>query len=107
MKVYFHPLFYEKYARDAAAKNGRMESIVQEITPYVEFIDCIPATEVDILAVHDRLHFELIKEAGLYDIASLAAGGAILAAVSGMIEPSFGLIRPPGHHASANSSWGF
>ncbi len=107
MKVFFHPLFYEKYARDAAAKNGRMESIVKEITPYVEFIDCVPATEDDILAAHDRFHFELIQEAGLYEIASLAAGGAIQAAVSGMIEPSFGLIRPPGHHASANSSWGF
>ncbi len=107
MKVFFHPLFYEKYARDSAAKTGRMESIVKEITPYVEFIDCVPATEADILAAHDRFHFELIQEAGLYEIASLAAGGAIQAAISGMTAPSFGLIRPPGHHASANSSWGF
>ena len=107
MKVFFHPLFYKKYARDSAAKNGRMEVIVEEITPYVEFVDCVPATEADILAVHDRFHFELIREAGLYEIASLAAGGAIQAAIRGMIEPSFGLIRPPGHHASANSSWGF
>ena len=37
----------------------------------------------------------------------LAAGGAIQAAEIGMKEPCFGLIRPPGHHASANSCWGF
>jgi len=38
----------------------------------------------------------------------LAAGGGILAgeiAVKG--EPVFALIRPPGHHASADSHWGF
>jgi acetoin utilization deacetylase AcuC-like enzyme len=25
----------------------------------------------------------------------------------GLAEPCFGLIRPPGHHASADSAWGF
>ena len=88
MNVFFHPLFHEKYARDAAAKSGRMEAIVKEIARYVEFVDCVPAADVDILAAHDRFHFELIREAGLYEVASLAAGGAIQAAVRGMIEPS-------------------
>jgi acetoin utilization deacetylase AcuC-like enzyme len=27
--------------------------------------------------------------------------------LTGLSEPSFALIRPPGHHASADSSWGF
>ena len=35
------------------------------------------------------------------------AGGAIQAAVAGLTEPCFALIRPPGHHASADSCWGF
>ncbi|MDD5713235.1 MAG: histone deacetylase family protein, partial [Smithellaceae bacterium] len=33
--------------------------------------------------------------------------GAIQAAEIGLSEPCFALIRPPGHHASAGSAWGF
>ena len=41
-------------------------------------------------------------------MASLAAGGAVLAAeIAFSGEPAFACIRPPGHHASRNSSWGY
>ena len=44
----------------------------------------------------------------LYELASLAAGGAILAAEEAFNgNPTFAVIRPPGHHASADSCWGF
>jgi acetoin utilization deacetylase AcuC-like enzyme len=72
-----------------------------------EFIEPQPAREEDILAVHGRSHMEMVKGQGLYEAAALAAGGAICAAESGAAgEPAFALIRPPGHHASANRSWG-
>ncbi|RLB16716.1 MAG: histone deacetylase family protein, partial [Deltaproteobacteria bacterium] len=32
---------------------------------------------------------------------------AVMAAEMGLKEPCFGLIRPPGHHASSDSAWGF
>ena len=53
------------------------------------------------------MHIQQVENQGLYEIAALAAGGAIQAAQMGLAEPCFGLIRPPGHHASAASAWGF
>ncbi|THB76201.1 MAG: histone deacetylase family protein [Desulfobulbaceae bacterium] len=107
MKVYFHTDFYEEYTSDPAAESGRMEAIVEAITPVVDLVSCSIADEDELRAAHPQAHIEQIRRIGLYEIAALAAGGAIQAAHTGMNEPSFGLIRPPGHHASANSCWGF
>lgn len=107
MKVFFHPDFYNEYTSDPAAETGRMEAIVKEIEGLYDIVICDPATEDDLLAAHNHMHLEQVRRLGLYDIAALSAGGAIQTAVSGLEEPSFALIRPPGHHASANSCWGF
>lgn len=107
MKVYFHPDFYEEYSTDNAAETGRMEAIVEAITPFAEIVSCEAASEDDLLTAHTKAHIEQIRRLGLYEIAALAAGGAIQAAQTGMKEPAFGLIRPPGHHASGNSCWGY
>ncbi|MCD6570951.1 MAG: histone deacetylase family protein [Deltaproteobacteria bacterium] len=107
MKVIFHDDFYQVYTYDPAADAGRMEAIVEVIKPSVEFITAEPASEVDIASVHTKAHIEDVRRQGLHPIAALAAGGAIQAATIGLTEPCFGLIRPPGHHASSNSSWGF
>lgn len=107
MNVFFHPDFYQVYTSDPAADPGRMEAIVQAIESEVTFITPNPANEEDLRLVHPQEHIDWVKKQGLYEIAALAAGGAIEAAVAGLNQPSFGLIRPPGHHASANSCWGF
>ena len=107
MKVYFHHDFYEQYTSDPAAESGRMEAIVDELSTEFELFECQPATEEDLLAAHSSGHLNWVHSQGLYEIAALAAGGAIEAALQSLSEPSFGLIRPPGHHASATSCWGF
>lgn len=83
------------------------------------------ATEEDLLRVHSKTHVEYIKsfcEDGggyidydtyaspeTYEIAKLAAGGAIKAAdlVLSKYKSAYALVRPPGHHATRNKSMGF
>ncbi len=107
MKVIFHDDFYEVYTMDPAAEPGRMEAVIDVIRPHVQLTNAEPASEKDLLAVHTKTHLERVKSRGLYSIAALAAGGAIQAATLGLAEPAFALIRPPGHHASSGSCWGF
>ena len=107
MKVYFHDAFYQVYTADPAAAAGRMEAIVAALEGEADFTTIQPAAEMDILRVHSRQHLERVRREGVYDVAALAAGGAIQAAVRSLTAPAFALIRPPGHHASADSCWGF
>ncbi len=107
MKVVFHKSFYDVYTSDPAAAAGRMEAVVGVVEPHATFIEARPAGETAIAEVHSESHIDSVRRRGLYDISALAAGGAVGAAEIGLEEPAFGLIRPPGHHASAKSSWGF
>lgn len=107
MKVMFHERFHDVYTSDPAAAPGRIEAVMKALRGRVEFVTALPAQSEDILAVHSPEHVEQVKIEGVYHIAALAAGGAIQAAELGLVEPCFALIRPPGHHASAESAWGF
>jgi acetoin utilization deacetylase AcuC-like enzyme len=107
MKIIFHHDFYQVYTSDPASAPERMQSIVTVISGHYEILEPTPAKEEDIAAVHTLSHIDHVKGLGIYDISALAAGGAIQAAFIGLKEPCFALIRPPGHHASADSSWGF
>ncbi|MDY0162536.1 histone deacetylase family protein [Desulfobotulus sp.] len=107
MKVVFDPAFYEVYSRDPAAEPGRIQAIVQEIEDLAVFIAPEPATEEELLRAHTPELLQEVRAEGVFEIAALAAGAAILSARMSFTEPVFGLIRPPGHHASRDSFWGF
>jgi len=78
-----------------------------------------PCADEDILRVHTREMFDAVRTGAfsdadtpffpdIFEIAKLAAGGAILAAERALAnKPSFSLMRPPGHHAERNRIMGF
>lgn len=107
MKVVYHEDYNKVYASDPAASAGRIRAVANALKGKVTFVEPEPATKEDILRVHTPEHVNSVKRDSVYEIASLAAGGAIKAAEIGLTEPCFALIRPPGHHASANRAWGF
>lgn len=107
IKVVYHPDFKQVYTSDPAAEPGRIEAIFAAFDGRVEWVEPGPATLDQIALAHTPAHIEQVKARGLYPIAALAAGGALEAARLGLKEPAFALIRPPGHHASADHSWGF
>jgi acetoin utilization deacetylase AcuC-like enzyme len=107
MKVVYSEEFKQVYSYDPASNPGRIESVEFALAGKVDYILPQPASEEDIGAVHTPRHIAEVKREGVYDIAALAAGGAVKAAEIGLSEPCFAVIRPPGHHASADSAWGF
>ena len=111
MNIIFHEAFYRQYDNDPAALPGRMEPIIRELKrhPHYKFVVPERAGEEDLLRAHSASHVaDVRRSAEIYEMAILAAGGAITAAELAFArEPSFGCIRPPGHHASADSCWGF
>jgi acetoin utilization deacetylase AcuC-like enzyme len=107
MKVIMHEAFHQAYTSDPAAAPGRIQAVVDAVQTEHVFVEAVPAPREAIAAVHTEAHIESVAHRGLYEIAALAAGGAIQAAEIGLDEPCFALVRPPGHHASAHRSWGF
>jgi len=85
-----------------------------------------PATLEELLGVHHRQHITQIQEVALrgggwldvdtvmsadsYQAALYAAGGVIVATdavITGKVNRTFALVRPPGHHASHERAMGF
>jgi len=109
MKVVFHEDFHKVYTGDPAAARGRLQPMVRALRERCAFEQPEPAPLADVLRVHDEAHVQRIrKERKIGPLALLAAGGAMHAAHLALQgEPVFALVRPPGHHASVDSCWGF
>jgi acetoin utilization deacetylase AcuC-like enzyme len=112
MKIIFHEDFKRTdYAADGASVPGRMECIMEALVEEGGYGVVSPeqASSGDLSLAHSKTHIAgIAKDAKLFEMASLSAGGAILASeIAFRREPAFACIRPPGHHASNNSSWGY
>ncbi len=107
MKVVYHEDYNQIYSSDPASAEGRIRAVEMELKGKVAFVRPLVAAREDILRAHTPEYVTSVEGEGVYGIAALAAGGAITAAQIGISEPCFAVIRPPGHHASASSAWGF
>jgi len=116
---YFHP---ESPERLLACLKALKDS---EYADKLHTVDPTPATVDQVAYVHELNYIETVEkssETGMmldydtviskdsFNIALLAVGGALRAAdaiIDGQIDNAFGLIRPPGHHATPNKGMGF
>jgi acetoin utilization deacetylase AcuC-like enzyme len=123
---------YNRHDNPSHPENSkRLQAIIKEIkkAPFykdLEFIEPKILKEEMLKSVHSEEMIQLVKEVSFdgggwldmdtyvcecsYDIARLAAGGLVQASksvINGNADNAFALVRPPGHHATADRSMGF
>ncbi|MGH7640106.1 MAG: histone deacetylase family protein [Candidatus Dormibacteria bacterium] len=130
MRFYYDDLFLEHQAPGHPESPDRLRAIVSTLRQESRLQRArwerpLPATEADVLLAHSHEHLESVRQLSSrgggwidadtycgprsYDAALLAAGatiGAVAAALSDS-EPTFALVRPPGHHATRDRAMGF
>lgn len=108
MNVVYHPRFLEDYPTASCECPDRIAAILEELRGY-PLVAPDAVSDPQLSLVHGEGHISTVKREypAAYNVAVLAAGGAVKTAHLSLEEPAFGLIRPPGHHASRDSAWGF
>ncbi|MBU7023557.1 MAG: histone deacetylase family protein [Theionarchaea archaeon] len=108
MNVVYHPRFLEDYPTASCECPDRIVGILGELKGHT-LVTPDAVSDAQLNLVHGKAHIETVKKEypDAYDVAVRAAGGAVKTAYLSLEKPAFGLIRPPGHHASRDSAWGF
>ena len=108
MKIVYHPVYTEDYPTVSCESPDRISAILEKVKNH-ELVTPEKVFEKDLELVHTPGHIQRVKDdcPHAFEVASYAAGGAVKTAEIALDEPAFGLLRPPGHHASRDSAWGF
>ena len=109
LQVVYHDLCLNDYPTASCETPQRVESIMAVLKDRYPTVQARAASEEEILLVHTQsILREVQSDPGLFSAASIAAGGTIMAAEMAYEgKPIFAAVRPPGHHASPGSHWGF
>ncbi|MGH7868736.1 MAG: class II histone deacetylase [Candidatus Dormibacteraceae bacterium] len=124
-------LFVESYSNFESLESKIRLAHLVEASGLLKHLDPLTAQEAedeDLLRVHKRLYIESIRAQsgrpeggdagdghtrfahGGFEIARLAAGGAITATAAvleGRVQNAYALVHPPGHHALLHQGLGF
>ncbi len=106
--VVYSEVFREDYDTVDCECPDRVVSICAALGGIAEFHEPRPCSDEELLRCHSPSLIADVKgHPGIFRVATLSAGGAVTAARMALEEPTFALIRPPGHHAGRNFNGGF
>jgi acetoin utilization deacetylase AcuC-like enzyme len=109
VKVVYHDLYLTDYPTASCETPDRVAAVMEVLRRHYDVIEPSACSEEDILLVHTRSILHVVRDdPSLYEAARMAVGGATAAAdLAYNGQPAFAAVRPPGHHASPGSHWGF
>jgi acetoin utilization deacetylase AcuC-like enzyme len=127
-----HPRYTEHHLPEHPEHAGRIRAVWKRIdedglAEKTRLIEAPAATRAQITAVHDDAYYSLLEQTAdlprtarldadtyvnpaSFEIARLAAGGAIAAVdavLTGTTDNALAVVRPPGHHAVVERGMGF
>jgi len=106
--VIFSEDFLTDYRTVDCENPERVWIIQSAIRDLADFYEPDLCGKTDLLRCHtESLINSVESDEELYSVARRAAGGAMMAAETALKQPSFALIRPPGHHAGRDFNGGF
>ncbi len=128
--IVYDPVYLKHDTGDHVESAARLQAVMAELgksgtLERLESVEPHPARLRELLVVHSRQHIDTVRamaksggwldpdtvvSPASFEVACLAVGGTMAAVdtvMNGEVGSAFALVRPPGHHATAERAMGF